>query len=421
MIEEFTRRRNFPYLHGVLLATNAIRDARLLVDGPNCSFFKSEHVFGAHDIESTLLDVSGQHRVAHTDLHPNLMVTEHDRRFVEVLGHVAGTKGAGVVMVATMPMVSVTGVDLEALADQVSPAEGGIVILPARSLERCWLDGYADTLRRLAECIDLPAATPDPGRVALIGYLMDRNEGDHRGNLKEMRRLAESLGLQVSTVWLDGGPYADLRRVAEAGTLIALPHGRAAAEVLASRTGALVVQAGLPFGLDASDRFLHAMAVPSGRTDLAASVAADERSRIVRSWEWLVPRRFMFRKLGFAGDPHMMAGFCDLATLLGAEVPVLVAYARRPQDWESAWSFLPTAPLWEPRIGEISNQDLARDLDLMVANSDLLDDLGGHGLEFGFPSRRVHHSADAAYLGYNGALAFVDSLSNTLGDRSARR
>ena len=56
MLHEFSPRINFPFMHGLYLGINAVRDAYLLVDGPNCSFFKAEHIHGGHDFNSTLLD-----------------------------------------------------------------------------------------------------------------------------------------------------------------------------------------------------------------------------------------------------------------------------------------------------------------------------------------------------------------------------
>ena len=55
-----------PYMVGVYLGLNAFPDVYVVVDGPDCLFFKAEYVFGTQDLHSTLLDVRGRHRIAHT-------------------------------------------------------------------------------------------------------------------------------------------------------------------------------------------------------------------------------------------------------------------------------------------------------------------------------------------------------------------
>ena len=237
MLECFTRRRNFPYLHGVYLATNVIRDAYLVVDGPNCAFFKTEHVFGAHDLRSTLLDVTGRHRILHTELNPDRVIGGHDAEFRRVVGRLLAEAKPGAVLVGALPMASLTGIDYDGLVDGLDDRGVPLVVLPSRSLDRDWIDGFAVTLSRIAERIDLAPGPVDPGKVAIVGHFMDRNEGDGRGNVDELRRLVRGVGLDPVSIWLDGGAWADLARAGEAGIVVSLPHGRAAARVLAERTG----------------------------------------------------------------------------------------------------------------------------------------------------------------------------------------
>ena len=60
--EEFSPRLAYSYMVGVYLAVNAIRDARLVVEGPDCTYMKAQYVQGNHDVLSTLTSVSGYHR-----------------------------------------------------------------------------------------------------------------------------------------------------------------------------------------------------------------------------------------------------------------------------------------------------------------------------------------------------------------------
>ena len=417
MLAHFTPRRDFPYVHGIFLAVNAISDARILVDGPNCAFFKAEHIAMTHDMRSTLLDVGGVHRVANPDLCADRMAIDHDERFVALLSRLARTEGTGVILVAALPMASVTGPDYEGLAAQIGESVAPILILPRRSLDRVWLDGYEDTLSALASALPLPEVRSEPNKVALIGHIYDRNEADQKASVTEMRRLLSALGLDVTSVWLDGGNVASLARAAEAGLLLALPHGRAAAQALAQRTGAKVVEVPIPFGLYATDSFVMAAGEAAGREREARAAVEAGHAEVAPWLEWLIPRRFLFKRLGFAGDPWMMPGFVNIADTLGASVSTLVAYCR-PLDHFTDECPLPVEPLWEPRVGEVPAQDLVRGIDLFVCNSALLREIGGlvRAVEFGYPSYGYHCCFDAPFLGYRGLLAFADRLSNAIGD-----
>ena len=69
--EDFSLRTTYTYLLGVYVAVNAIKDAYLLVEGPDCTYMKAQYIQGNHDWLSTLTSVSGFHRIANTALHPD--------------------------------------------------------------------------------------------------------------------------------------------------------------------------------------------------------------------------------------------------------------------------------------------------------------------------------------------------------------
>ena len=55
--EDFSMRVAYPYLLGVYLGVNALRDAFLVVEGPDCSYMKTQYIQGNHDWLSTLSSV----------------------------------------------------------------------------------------------------------------------------------------------------------------------------------------------------------------------------------------------------------------------------------------------------------------------------------------------------------------------------
>src|SRR5262249_54411280 len=156
--------------------------------------------------------------------------------------------GARLGLICSMPHVTIIGTQYDKI---VRDLEGEISLrlieIPSRSLDGDWLHGYEEVLAGIASCMDVTGAAPDPKKVAFIGYLMDRTEHDHVANVEELERMMAALGLQATSVWLSGRPYEHLLEAKNAGTLIALPYGRKAAERLAQRTGAKLLQVGVPF------------------------------------------------------------------------------------------------------------------------------------------------------------------------------
>jgi nitrogenase molybdenum-iron protein alpha/beta subunit len=227
--EDFSMRVAYPYLLGVYLGVNAVRDAYLVVEGPDCAYMKTQYIQGNHDWLSTLTSVSGYHRVANTALHPSMMTASREKPLGEMLRRVAAHPGTGGTLLTTMPMAAITGADYDRLCREVArETRKDVVHVPGRSLSGDWLDGYERTLEALARQLDLSGGRRRSRQVAIVGYLFDRNEADHTANLRVLREMCEALGLELVAVWLSGGSWSALRDVRQAGTILSLPYGRAA-------------------------------------------------------------------------------------------------------------------------------------------------------------------------------------------------
>lgn len=260
-------RINIPYLQGAYLGFNAIPDAYFLGDGPSCIFDKAEQIHGRHDLFSSLLSCDGDHRVQHTGLNVFNIAGDTEKEIAAALKRIAAFPACGAVFFGSMPMCALVGTDYERLLrEALGESRKPSFLMPRRSaVSGDWLDGYAAVLEALASGMDLDGAKPEAGSVALVGYLMDRNEGDHRGNLRELERIVRALGLKPVSVWLSGKPYEELRAVRRAGTVVSLPHGRKAGKILAKRLAVDLVEAELPFGLEATRRFVETLGRAFGR------------------------------------------------------------------------------------------------------------------------------------------------------------
>lgn len=408
-----------PYLLGVYLAVNAVRDAGLLVDGPNCAMVKADLIAGNHDLFSTLLAPDGSHRIISSITKPFNPPKNPENNLAALAAALAGSGRFGALLLTGMPYCALEGRDYAGLAAAV-PDKIPAAAVPARSLDMDWLDGYDLTLEALASC--LPAGKPRArakNKVAVVGYMMDRNERDHHANLSELARLLALAGLDLVSVWPSGGSVAELARVAEASLIISLPYGRRAAKALAAKYGAKLVETGLPLGLRGTTSWLAAARKAAGLGPLPQAIAGEERAAAAA----LAPalRALMHRKLAFAGDQNLGAALEAFASELCMELP-LAFYCSSPRPLpgkarEGAALFAPTA---KEAAAAAAGLPPHRRSELAVATSFAVT--GGllPGLPFvelGFPSYGHHCLADEPFLGYAGAAALAARLLNALQNR----
>jgi nitrogenase molybdenum-iron protein alpha/beta subunit len=425
---EYSVPHRFPFHIGLFLAVNAIPDAYGLIDGPDCIFRKTEWVHGKHDWRSTLLDGLGNHRIVNTLMNAEQVIKNKGDELATRIRRVSALPGSALIVVCAMPHVMIIGLQYDKILRQLQPeVSPQLVELPSRSLDGDWLDGYAETLAVIAENIDVSGAAPDPRKVAIIGNLMDRTEEDQVANVRELERMLGGIGLTVSSVWLSGRPYAHLGEAKHAGTLLALPLGRRAAQVLAARTGARVIEIETPFGLGRSQRMLRKVGRALDLADRAERFIDLELGRIVPRLEWVVGHLFVGRRVAFSLPPDLFGGALQIAAELGMEVVHLSSSAsRRYLDVDLDAELGPGVPaLFAPSKGQL-HQSLGEivgegGLDLAVGDSDFCDHVIASVpcVELGFPAHFDHALFERPHLGFTGWICFVDRLAQAL-SRGAR-
>ena len=418
--EDLSQRAAQTYMIGVFLAVNAIRDAYLLVEGPDCIHMKTQFVQGNHDWLSTLTSVSGYHRVANTALHPVQMTASREAELHKFLVRIAERPNINGVLFTSMPMAFITGSDYDRLCLEVAEASGkSIVHIKGKSLSGDWLDGYEESLFSLARQLDLSGGSPDPNKVAVIGNLFDRNEGDHRANVRELRRMISALGLETVSIWLEGGNFADLARVRDAGAILSFPYGRRAAKWAARRTGAQVITCDLPFGLSASERWMRQLGEALGREREAEAFIDRELYEVAPALEWVVPFFFQGRRWGFVGDPHLANRLREIAETVGARLSFAAITNTATHERELEEKLVEqTKVLVYPRqrtLGTFVQETIqAEVVSLVVTHSDAMPGSSVATVELGFPSMYTHYLYDRPFLGFRGFLAFIESMVNAI-------
>ncbi len=405
---------NSPYLIGVFLALNSVRDAFLLVDGPQCAAFKSEIISGKHDWRSSLFDVSGFHRVVISGTTMDSVTLGREDKISRLLQRVAGRPDAGVVMVASLTMCGLTGIQygriIRPLAKRIRKP---FLEIPCDSLDRDWLDGYAAVWETIARAIALKPGRRKKNSVVVVGHLMDRNEADQTANLAELARMLDALSLKPAAFWPSGGCYAELSKAAEASAVISLPYAGEAGRILAKRLKVPLIETGLPFGMEASSRWVRTVAKAFNKEKAAEKFIEGELGRIAPPLEWAVPHAVLNRRLLYLGDPHLLEGFCELCEGLGARIESAAVLSRKGRLGLKAKA-LGVIALEEPQEAQWRDAVLAKaPFDLCVSSNLGWQVLGfdaGPVMEFGFPSYFAHNLAPRPFLGFLGSLHFTDRL-----------
>lgn len=407
------------FLTGLYLFANAVSDCRVVVDGTDCVTRKAEMLYASHDLASTLLDCRGNSRVLHTSAHAREILRGSSAAMLAAAGTLRARADVGLVLLSSLPVMSMTGRDYARVAAEAAPGAARLVDVSANALDLDFLDGYALALKRTALDMPLKRARGSRKKVGVVGYFMDRNEGDHRGNLAELARLAARLGLELVSVWPGGGKYADLARIEEAGVIVSMPYGAEAARILAKKTGARLIEPGLPLGFAASAAWLKQVGAACGVPEKKISaVIAEELAASHALARMAVGSLLAGRRVCFTGDPHLAAAFCGFAEELGMLVGGLFLSCSKANA-QALKGRLPGKPLLADfRLGEYADVLLglfgSNSCELLVANSLGRRSVAGGlpGVEFGFPSYRHHVLAAAPFLGFKGAVNLVERLFN---------
>jgi nitrogenase molybdenum-iron protein alpha/beta subunit len=313
-----------PFLNGVYIAVDAVDGAFLIVDGPYCVFTKAEMQYG-HNIRCRLIPPLGRSRVVHTAAKTGMEEVTSlsiDRRagVERIFAEVCGYREAKVVLTTSFDFHELLNFPLPEIAREYSARSGKPVChVPSGSLSGDWSDGYARTCEALARQITLSRGRAVKDNVAIVGYLFDRREPDHAGNLRELRRLLVALGLDLDSVWLSGKGLPHLRAIERASVILAFPYAREAARVLGARLRVRVIDVELPLGLTGTQRFLTSLGAAMRRQEMARRCTRREVAAAIRDTKPHVWRVIRGRTacLQHLHDPHLRGALAELCADLG--------------------------------------------------------------------------------------------------------
>jgi nitrogenase molybdenum-iron protein alpha/beta subunit len=325
-------------------------------------------------------------------------------------------------LICPSPTASLVGVDYSAVVRSVEARlrMKALVLSPLESVGD-WCAGYAQVMELLAERIDLPPRPggPDPETVAIVGYLWDRNEADHSASVAECVRLLGAIGLRTSSVWFSGCPAASLSAVSEAGTIVALPYGGQAAEILAGRTGASVVRLGLPVGFDGTARWLLELGERTGRSSQAAACVEREAARAYDLAAKAVTRHFLGRDFAICTETVLAGALAGMVRELGGSVRLLAGAGSPAVELppDAADRVLLDGNMEELRSALRQVVAASQTIPVLVGNERAIALVESPGLAvvpMGFRSGGIHYLHGTPFLGFEGALSLVDRIGNAI-------
>ncbi|MCX7958005.1 MAG: nitrogenase component 1 [Deltaproteobacteria bacterium] len=415
----FSQRLMSPYMVGLYLGVNAVRDFYLLIDGPDCSYMKTQYIALNHDLYSNLTNLSGFHRIGNTALHPVMMAGSREEKIFNLLKKIALQPFTGAIGISPMPMAAVTAVDYKRILRQVSKEYmKPLFEFANKSLSGDWMDGYSEFAKTIAKEINLSGRRKKRRSVGIVGYLYDRNEYDNYANISELKRIFGGIGVDVCSVWFSGGKFSELSDIARAELIISLGYADEAAHILSERLGIPLMKADYPVGFEESARMLYNTAEYFGIKNSSLFIE-DEIKRIVRRIEPLVEHYFYGLDVVYAGDPILFNSLRKALELLGAKIAL--AIITNTSDKMRFINAKSENIIAEPSINDVFETGIklvkSRKVDLYIGNSDMSTYFIGAGkaaVELGFPSYFSHCIYEEPYVGFSGFLSLTGRIIREL-------
>jgi nitrogenase molybdenum-iron protein alpha/beta subunit len=408
----------YPHIVGTYLAINAVPDIWMLVDSADCATLRAEIIHDNHDWNSTLISEDGHYRIAATGVCPHSIALDRYDDLRENIAAIGNAPGS-FLFVYPAPVTAIVGIDYSVVIKQLQGQMNlkAITVSPVDAVGD-WLTGYAHIMEVLAREVELPDSQLDEDAVALVGYLWDRNEGDHRASLAELRGLMDALDLDVASVWFSGRDTTALQEVARAGTIVELPYAGRAAEILAERTGARVVKApGLPIGLDGTFSWMEKMGELTGRSGQARAFIEAQAPAAYQKVTKAVLHHFVGKDFMIATEPHVCTGVAAMVREFGGNVRLAAPAGKTVGDLTRfAEQVLQDSSL------EVVGTELTRtaehcSLPVLIGNVRAIASAGPMPIvvvPLGFQSGGTHYLHDTPFLGLAGTYSLIDRIANAV-------
>lgn len=415
------------YLNWVLLWINAISDAYMWVDSPDCFFYKVNYIFWNHDLNSTLKRANWEHRFNSTISTSDKVIWNNNQEFENKLENFAKNYFIKLIFVSSMPMAQIIWTDYQMIIDNVikTTNKKNIFNIPSRSMTSCWLDWYSDLLFSLAKNIDISWWIKDDKKVAIVWNLFDRNEWDCIWNIQELKNIFEWLWLTVESIWLDWWSYEDILKIKNVGTIISLPYWRKAAKKIAKRLDVELLELDIPFWFWNTIKFIESIwdFFKINKLDVEKFIHSEFKIRNdITLLKWSINKTLFNKKISYYWDPYLINWIIDISEYIWFDIKQLFIH------WEIKHLINNIDNKYEKDTEKIEASllvDRDLDIDLIIMNTanwsywipywegqNIYDN--NKILEFWFPSYWYHCFTKQPYYWIRWAINFTNRIFNKL-------
>lgn len=424
---------------GVNLAVHAVSDGFLLMHcGVGCKH-KTTSKLSSHDWARSVVE-----RKAWTEVGDAELIEGSADRIGPYLRTWHERLNPGLMVVISVTFLDLTGDDYKDTvrkAGEGLPCEVMYVSAPGTSGDE--MDGYARVVVEVARALDWTAPVTRKNAVAILGHFFDRYEGDHLGNLVQLRVLLKALGLELGPVLFSGSTMDELRPAPACGTLLAFPTVHKKVRRLKRICKREPTAVDLPMGIRGTGRWLREVGAAAGVDPRRVEHVIAHKEERLRDSLGMARGALAGQRVAVFADLPLLAGICgvldDLGmrpTLLGIRGHTLGGEAELRALLDKDGIAVDAEVLENPSIRAV--RDSVRDrleddaLDGIIGSAtdfngittlppgtfvrtDRHGDPVGRGpfaLEAGFPCRHHHVIRSAPYLGYTGVQVWADRLLN---------
>lgn len=183
-------------------------------------------------------------------------------------------------LVLTGCMVEMIGDDLDSVAAEFADAEKPVIAIHTPSFRGNSYTGYELVLEALIQKYIPRKAEKTSGRVNVLG-IVPGQDVFWEGNLRELKRLLQKLGLTVNTFFGEGETLEDIKNSGQASLNIVASdiYGTEAAEQFERLHGIPYIKTGFPIGADAVESFLKDVSEALGLDEApTGSVIREEKA-----------------------------------------------------------------------------------------------------------------------------------------------
>lgn len=400
--QKYSNKFNLTYLVWIMLWVNWIKNSSLLIDWPNCVFFKSDIIFWNHDLFSDLKDTLNWHKLFFTWITVNNVISWHEAIVTRKIEEVFLNKNTEIAFLVPMPMSNVLGIQYDSL---ISPDKK--ISFIKWSINKDWIDWYENLLTAIVDFIDFSKKNVKKWTVSIVWHLFDRHEWDNYGNIEEIKRLLKWIWLTVNTIWLNWEWIDDLSQIVNSEYIISFPYARKTAKIIAEKLDIPLIETEIPFSIESTITFLRNIAEKTNKTNISEKFIKNELLIIKNKITPLIRTYFFNKNIIFWWEISYIPWIINFSKLFGFNL-IQIFWM-----WNEDKEKLIQKDIFKKYNIKLNTSFWVKiwKADLIIKNS-IFNSWTNKFLELSFPSINTHYLNNYPFFWFKWALNFIQNIMN---------